>query len=349
MKNPNIIVAFSNISSVSESIALALKSVGVKAKFIGWTSNLSTIKSLGITSFYKRENNFFLNFFLNLFYMALIIIRYDILIFHAPETLFKNNFDLKIYKLFGIRVIGIFDGCNFRDVNFKSDKDYACNNCLNTSLQKSCSCINIEMKSKFVKSIEKKVPYILCQKDNAKYLEKSPQGDFIPCVNIPSDAVSYLDKYDSKKINISHIPSDYRLKGSNIIIPIMKKISNENAHVGIKYKGNKPHAEVLEQLEKTHILIDNIGAGYGVLALEAMTRGCVVLTSEMPFLVDNFPTLPIIHITPDNLENVLLDLITNPKKMRKVAKESIDFAINNHSFKKAGYYYREHIENVMQL
>ena len=151
----------------------------------------------------------------------------------------------------------------------------------------------------------------------------------------------YLLKHTTTKIRIVHFPSNPIIKLSHIIIPILKEIEAEYTNIEIVIKSGIPHAEVIEELEQAHIVIDALGLSYGMLAIEAMARGCVVFVGEMDFMNERIPDFACIGATSNNLKSKIVELITNKDILLEKAKESIAFYEKYHTPKVAGNYYKE--------
>jgi len=97
---------------------------------------------------------------------------------------------------------------------------------------------------------------------------------------------------------------------------------------------------ILKTLEEAHILVNSIGTGYNLTAVEAMGRGCVVLNSHPRWFAEHVPEAPVIHITKESLERTISDLLSDRELMVHKAMRSIDYYNKYHSAGAVGTYYK---------
>lgn len=355
MNKSRVFIGLTNTANISLTLAEALKLINVKAdyvslKFARRIFNYERDKLI----FQFKENTFPILFNKNItsiintallyMYFLYYLVKYNTFIFISPSSFLPNYNDLPILKLFNKKIIFIFAGCPERDVNFdKDNQEYICNLCTDKEKQKLCYCNNIERKSLRVQYFEKYSDYIISQDDSSGYLLiKKPIWPYV--IAKEPNVKNYLLKYQEEVITIVHLPSNPMMKRSHIIVPVLEEIAKDRNNIKVIVKENVPHNQLLLLLEEAHILVDALGLSYGVLAAEAMARGCIVVCGEMEFVNRRLGENPLIQVTSKNLYEVLVNLIENRPRMQFLASKSIEFYKKFHSPKSAGQYYKEKLK-----
>jgi len=341
-----------NLANISYHIEKSLNSNGVKADFISWSNivhpfnyedkkvfrliNKPPFKVFGINIFY-----FFNEYFLKPLYFLYALINYDIFLFIKPSTFFRNSSDLKILKYFNKKV-GVFNcGCNDRDLTFDSDPEYICNICTDLELQKKCLCDNIEKKIAQSNYFERYADYIFGPPDTVSYVRnKNKVHKYI----IPMAAIKIKaeDRNFYGRLRISHLPSNPLFKGTNIIKPILERLSNEE-DIDIVIKNEIWSRErIIEEIKNSHILIDSL-ASYimGTISLEAIQYGCVVLNAYPKWISNNFDIPPVVKVTGDTLYTILKELISDRALLKQHAIRSQDAFNKYFSHEAAGEHYKK--------
>jgi len=351
MKKTKAFIGPLNTANAANGFADSLKSVGIKANYWSW--------SIGNHPFgYKKDKVmflfndpppfrifnknlfFFINIVLRYIHFARMLISYNTFIFISPGTLLKKQKDLPIMRLLKKKVIFAFMGSVERDPNFEKDQeDWVCNNCKDFEKRAKCFCDDIPRKKKVVRKMEYYSDFIISQDQCASFLEKkNPIWFYIFSQDPPQE--DYLEKQKNKKIKIVHFPSNSLAKQSHKIVPVLERIQNERDDIEIVIKSGIPHKEVLEELKTSHILVDQLATGYGVLGLEAMSRGCVVLNRNADWFVRSVPESPIYSTSSVSLYDNINSLIDNRSVLKKYAKKSIKFYKDFHSTSILGKYYK---------
>jgi hypothetical protein len=341
-----VFIGYDEIANVSSGMAIALRSCGIRADFVTFSTSKHTFG-------YKTDRELFLfeespvkglNTLMRLFHFIRVLISYNTYIFLSPTSLLNRNRDLPILKFLGKKVIFIFTGCNERDPAFDlTNPDFICSRCKDENWQKLFLCKEPDKKKKKIQNLEKCTDRIIAAPDTASYLvNKNTIWPFIVAER-PAQK-DYMKKFEAGKIIITHLPSNPLVKQSHIIVPILEKISALNNVEVIIKDGQWVREKILSVLDKTHILVDALGLGYGMLGVEAMSRGCLVMNSFDKWFRENVPDAPIYPTSAKTLYNDLIYLISNPDIMRDYAKRSIDFYNKYHSPEAAGKYYKDKLE-----
>ncbi|OQX94953.1 hypothetical protein B6I21_07975 [candidate division KSB1 bacterium 4572_119] len=114
---------------------------------------------------------------------------------------------------------------------------------------------------------------------------------------------------DDKIIYIGHAPTNRAAKGSDFIIPVVKKLEREYP-VKLRLIENLPYEEALKRKSLCHIFIDQIGdLGYGINGLESLAMGIPTCSCLAAGFDEEYPDNPFIVIDKNNLESRLIHLI----------------------------------------
>ncbi|MFC1726344.1 hypothetical protein ACFL4T_12015 [candidate division KSB1 bacterium] len=124
------------------------------------------------------------------------------------------------------------------------------------------------------------------------------------------------EKFSSYKTNLSdiiigHSPTNRRLKGTDIILDVLKKLQQKHSF-RIKLIENLPYQLALEEKSKCSIFIDQISdLGYGISSLESLALGIPTCSSLVKGFSSEFPDHPFIEVDETSLSEKLEQLITD--------------------------------------
>ena len=343
MLKSKVFIGPQEIANLAKSFSDALRTQNIYADFVTYSTSSHPFgyKADKILYLFKKPPVKGLNRLLRLFYFIEMLFKYNTFVFLSPKSLLGNNIDLPVLRAFRKKIVFIFTGCSERPPDFDIDNpNFICNRCKDDNWKKMFHCKDIPKKKAIIHNLEKYSDYILSQSDSAGYLEKiEPSWLHITTANPPEK--DYLKKFEEKIITITHLPSNPLLKQSHIIIPVLKKISGLPGTNVIIKDGIWERNKLLEVLDKTHILVDAIGLGYGMLGVEGMSRGCVVLNSCDEWFRKQVPEAPIYSTSAETLYDDLIFLLKNLNVMKDYARKSIHFFKKYHSPEAAGKYYKE--------
>ena len=163
------------------------------------------------------------------------------------------------------------------------------------------------------------------------------------------EKMCFTKGFESKKPFVLHAPSDPKIKGTHIVEKAINKLHQKNLDFEFSLLTNVPHSFVLENLKKTTILIDQPGGFPARLAHEGIASGCVVIGGNCRN-IHQLDELPIIQFPsdPEQLADILEDLINNPKKCEVMGRKAIDYWINNNSPESFRRYFAELLQGDAQ-
>lgn len=147
------------------------------------------------------------------------------------------------------------------------------------------------------------------------------------------------------------------IKSSHIYLPVITKLKQEGLSLELLEPTGIPNKEVRFLQAQADIFLDMLTYGwFGANAREAMMLGkpviCYIRPEWLESLREEIPEyadeLPIISATPETIEHVLRDLISNPEKRREIGMRGREFAMKWHSAEAAGRRFNEIYSELLQ-
>ena len=354
-----VFIGPNNTAGNAALIATALRAVGVKADSYCYTKHpfgyntdyvIKQINSENLNYWQKKIRLgafiYYVNVLLRILFFSKVLISYDAFIFISTSSIFRNRKDLKIIKFFKKKIALIFIGCPERNPMAKINitNKHCCTVCTDDEFQRFNNCQDIDQKREIIESMSNQADFIFAFRD---LVDLIPENKFWnPLYFITKEPKKkdseLLNKYNSPDvINIVHLPTNKTLKGTNHIEKAMKNICKKYGK-RINYKSSiLSNVEVINTLERTHILIDQMHVYYALLSVEAMSLGCVVLCRLPDWFEKDMKKSPIVNINEHNLEHTIKSLIDNQEKMKTNGKKSIQFYNKYHSPISVGNYYKK--------
>lgn len=169
------------------------------------------------------------------------------------------------------------------------------------------------------------------------YSEFAPGSIVIPLA-IDLDAYSYYDHPKNDIPIVLHAPTNRGFKGTDFIVEAVNRIINEGFRIKFKIVENVTHFQLKQEYINCDIFIDQImGGWYGTAAIEAMALGrpviCSIRKSYFEY-IDYGEKIPIIHADPDNIYDVIKQVIINKQKLPEFGRASRAFITEVHDSKK---------------
>lgn len=133
-------------------------------------------------------------------------------------------------------------------------------------------------------------------------------------------------------ITVSHATTNRLAKGTDHILEICSKLENEG-RIKFIFVEKRPHSEVLEVKSNSDIYVDqitDIGWGYGMNSVEALSMGVVCLVNMNKKYNEFIPDHPFIHATVENLETKLIELVNDRDNLRRRMAKSRDWVVKKH-------------------
>lgn len=332
-----VFVGPGNTAGNAHYIARSLRQAGWIAKSYSYRAHefgypvdkiIPQFRSIRQKGIIKIVNNRFvlrpLNAIIRFAFFASVLFRYDLFYFISPFTIFNNHLDLTLLKFFGKKIAFFFPGCaekNPKDV-LNTMKYSDCWYCNDLKKQSFCLCHNTEKKRKRIQTFEKYASFIFSRPNTSGYL-KAPEKA-LPMwlmTDAPRHPVS-LERYNSPEtFRVMHFPSHQQLKGTRYVEAAISELKQK---YNITYLSKRmPNHQVLENLEQAHILVDQFTHTFGLMAIEGLSRGCVVICRMENWAKKTYPDIPLVSCNPEELTKTIGHLLENPEKMKEIAQKSV--------------------------
>jgi hypothetical protein len=361
LKKNKVFIGPGNIAGNAMYVAKSLRKVGINANSFsfnthpfGYPCDYNNI--LFESPFTNRERNFLQKLIINKYTLKIIwtaqklllftyaIIKYNTFIFVSHDTFFNNNKDLLLLRLLKKKISFLFVGCPERNPSDKINQTDRgiCSFCDDKEMQKFLNCYNGNNKQKKVGYISENAEYIFSHRDTTSFIiDKRKIRPFFCITDSHIDKEFIFNKFSGdNQLFITHLPSNKLLKGTNSVEIAIKELRSLG-HKFQYFSERVNHSEVENILMKTHILIDQFSVGNGLLGVEGMANGCVVICRTAKWFKEDFPELPMVSCEPEELVDTLIGLITNPNKMLSIALKSLEYYKKFHTPEIVGNYYKK--------
>ena len=165
--------------------------------------------------------------------------------------------------------------------------------------------------------------------------------------------------FDSKKFSnlkkerivVFHASSSPIVKGTQVIRTVIKMLKLDGFDFDYVEMMEVSNREVLEQLSKSHIVINELYAFMpGVFAIESMANSCAVLTRADPYFEKSLPigSEKAWIVTPSYLlYRNLRSLLENPESIETQALNGFIWARNNASLQSEGPKLQKILEDIL--
>ncbi len=164
--------------------------------------------------------------------------------------------------------------------------------------------------------------------DLLEYVENS---QWLPVVVDPDELASPHPVLDRRIPVVLHAPSRSALKGSAYVDPVLEDLDSRGR---IEYRRVEgvPHSTLMELVREADIVVDQLLLGsYGVTACEAMAAGRVTVGHVAEHVRELLPMdLPIVEATPDDLADVIEELVSERGPAIKIAGAGPDYVRHLH-------------------
>lgn len=257
---------------------------------------------------------------------ARLIPQFDIFHFHYGKSLVRGLYDIEIIKELGKKVIFHFMGTDIRlksiaeqmspYVYCKNHKENEVRQNLEqmSSLVDDCIVADYEL-YEYVKDYFKNVHIIRQALDLTKF-------EFQECVK-------------NKEILIVHAPTDKKAKGTDYVEKSIEELKGKYKF-NFQLVTNLSYEEAIKIYKKADIIINNpIGVTYGILVIEAMAMGKVVLTNICDNALKHYPEeLPVVVVNPENLTDKIEKLLLDYDLRKELGEKGRKYVEKYHDDKK---------------
>lgn len=362
MTKSKVFVGPGNIAGNAMYVAKSLRLTGIDAKSFSYNAHPFGYLCDYDNILYKnpftipKKRNLFQKFAINRYTLRIVwaiqklslfsssLLKYDTFIFISHETFFNNNRDLQLLKFFRKKIAFLFVGCPERDPLDKINQTDrgACSFCDDKEMQESLNCFRGNIKQKRINYLSENADYIFSHRDTTSFIhDKGKIRPFFCISDSRIDKEVIYNKFNvGNQLFITHLPSNKLLKGTISVERAIKELGD----LGYKFQyfsDRINHSEIENILRKTHILIDQFSLGNGLLGVEGMANGCVVICRTSKWFKEDFPELPLVSCEPEEITKTLVDLIEHPEKMLNIALNSFEYYKKFHTPEVVGNYYKK--------
>lgn len=252
-------------------------------------------------------------------------VKFDIFHFHFGYSLVPFNFDLPVLKFMNKRLIFEFHGSDIRQKEIAITAN---------PYMRNLEFVDTDKILKRMKIIGKYADDVIIHDNELiSHLPFRPTNWHI--VPLRLDISRFNPEYppvEKKEIVIVHAPSNRSNKGTEFIVAAAESLAKSYSINFILIEG-MTQEQAFAQYRKADIIIDQINIGtYGVFAIEAMAMGKPVITYITNSMKQSFPeSLPIMSANPDNIKNVLEELIINGELRNERGKEGRKYVEKYHN------------------
>ncbi len=213
-----------------------------------------------------------------------IILCFDLVFFNWRTSFLVFNLDWLLFKLSGIKVFVMHCG---GDVRFRPIQNQI------TPLQTLSEETELSTQACFIQAlISQKTGewfshYLLTGIGHATFLSKPVYHFHVP---IPQNIEK--SKRPNEVISFIHAPSNREVKDTATVILAVKALQAEGYIFNFTLLENKPQNEVLDNLIKADVLIDQPNISLGTLSKEALASGCFLIAGNHTIWKNRIPNLP---------------------------------------------------------
>ncbi len=250
--------------------------------------------------------------------------KYDTFIILFNETFF-GNLDLALFKVLRKKVIMVFLGSDVRPAYmnglFISRTDPGTLRTLR--LRTVGQVIRLRLSELFADALI-----------SSPTISQFQRRDFFDwnSIGIPVEPVN-ADRRPEKSddvIRILHSPSKPKVKGSDRISAMIQKMQMKGYQIEFTQITNRPHAEVLKELDRVDLVIDQMysDSPMATFATEASLHGVATLVGGYPAgeVFESYSPATI-YCHPDEMEMRLEDLLTHPERLRELGSKAREFML----------------------
>lgn len=326
-----------NVASQLKVTVDGLRGLGVNANGVTKnTNNVIDSRGLIVLNDASQEVGFVKSIFTkikNHCKILLLICRHDVIHwFSSPYS--RLNLDLWLAKILNKKLfvefwgsdirdplLGVSDNIYYKEIVDRGSYEYALVE----------SHVVSEKKQKLFHSFGAK--FLIPSVELEQYVIPNYGGNY-------SNTKSRINSGDYKAIypsldnhvpKIVHSPTAPVTKGTKHIDSAVNALKVSGYHFDFQMNSNIPHAECKKRMMECDIFIDQLIAGdYGLSSVEAMMCGKVVICYLKNVVANSLGDCPIVNANPDNIQEVLRNLILDAGLRNSIGIKSREWAMRHH-------------------
>lgn len=258
-----------------------------------------------------------------LYFLLSVFKKYNIFHFYFSTTLLPFNIDAPFYKLFGKKVVMEYLGT---DVDLWLGKN---------GVDGHGRKINrVRLVKRVYKQARQFDRQLVCAPCYYQYVDNSI---ILPlALDLSSFDNHPLDLKPGKILTIMHCPTNRRQKKSDYIESALNRLKEEGYEFNYKCITNVSHEQLKQEYISSDIVVDQLNAWFGTVAIEAMALGRPVVAGYYPHLCHydkRYKDMPIINADIYNIYSVLKDILDGRYDLLDISKKSREFVMRTHDLK----------------
>jgi hypothetical protein len=263
-----------------------------------------------------------------------VVSRFTHVLAESGRQLFGDTTSAPLAELRSLRAAGVAVGLVFHGSDLRSPRRHAASTRWSPFHEPWALTASLELRARENLRLAHRLgaPVFVTTPD---LLDDLPSAHWLPVVVDPSRWVSSRPALAGAVPVVAHAPSNGRLKGTDLIEPLLEALHAEGV---IDYRRivGVPSSEMPSHFAEADIVLDQFRIGiYSVVAVEAMNAGRLVIARVEPRVRDRIRAatgreLPILDADPDSLEAVLRGIAADPSTARTVAAAGPGYARDVH-------------------
>lgn len=258
---------------------------------------------------------------------AEVAVAHDVFVFGFGQTFFRG-LDLRLLRLFGRKVILVFNGSDHRP-------PYLNGVTCRTSEDASTSGLRDETArvKRLVTSLESHADAVIAHHLSAQFHERP----FVPstAIGLPCDILELPPqepRHVGAPVRVIHAPSNPEAKGTDQIRAAISRLSARGYAIAYVEISGRPNVEVLTALQDCDLVVDELYSDArmaGLASEAAMFAKPVVVAGyaadaamRVPGIVEveDFP--PVLYCRPEEIEEAIETLVRDPEARQRLGSRA---------------------------
>lgn len=253
---------------------------------------------------------------------------FDVFHFHGPRTLVAGRrqlpamWDLPYLSTLGKRLVFTFHGSDIRLASLHQEDPWSFYRHADIPCDEGLIRARLALVADYADHMTVGSVLDLPYAPGAVYVPKPIDLDAYPHVGIRP--------YRRRRV-VLHATRRRATKGSDYIERGVAE-ARRTTRLTFRLVENVPYREVLAAIADADVVVEKLlGGDAGVLALEALAMGKVVVARIRPEVREQHPDLPVVDANPDTFPEVLRSLLADQGRLRELSSRGRAYVERNHS------------------
>jgi glycosyltransferase involved in cell wall biosynthesis len=143
------------------------------------------------------------------------------------------------------------------------------------------------------------------------------------------------------EVVVGHASNHRSYKGTEALVAAVERLRHDGLEVRLDLYEGRPNEEVRAGFERADVVVEQLLAGYGLTAVEAMSLGRPVLSrlSWLPRELREDPSVracPIVDASVEDIADRLRELVTDPERRVELGARGREYVLRHHSYEAVG-------------